>query len=112
LRIFPIGIFCLLGYIKNNQSDKAINLFNEIKNPDEVILILLFNACAQLGKKELLNFIKKVWNEMPKSFLDDNNLCNSLIDALMKCGDVENAQTLFDKSLNKTLFMYGSMMKG
>jgi hypothetical protein len=30
----------------------------------------------------------------------------------MKCGDVENAQTLFDKSLNKTLFMYGSMMKG
>ncbi|CAF3692905.1 unnamed protein product [Rotaria sordida] len=41
-----INIF-LKGYIKNNQPNKAIDLFNEIKNPNEIIINLLFNACAQ-----------------------------------------------------------------
>ncbi|CAF4341292.1 unnamed protein product, partial [Rotaria sordida] len=39
---------------------KAIDLFNEIKNPDEVSIIILFNACAQLGTNEALNLTKKV----------------------------------------------------
>jgi hypothetical protein len=30
----------------------------------------------------------------------------------MKCGDIEHAQSLFNKSTNKVLPMYGAMMKG
>jgi hypothetical protein len=30
----------------------------------------------------------------------------------MKCGDLEQAQSLFDASTNKVLSMYGAMMKG
>ncbi|CAF0963616.1 unnamed protein product [Adineta steineri] len=100
------------GYIKTNQANKAIDLFNEIKNPDEVIIILLFNACAQLANKETLHLIKDVTSKIPKSFYLNSYLLTSQIDALMKCRDIPNAEALFGKTLNKTLSMYGAMMKG
>jgi hypothetical protein len=36
LELFLFRIFCL-GYIKNNQANIVIDLFNEIKNPDELL---------------------------------------------------------------------------
>ncbi|CAF3812958.1 unnamed protein product [Rotaria sp. Silwood1] len=59
------------GYIKNNMSEKAIELFNKIQTPDEVIVTLLFNACAQLETTEALNLVKKISKEIPKSFQSD-----------------------------------------
>ena len=100
------------GYIKNNQASKATDLFNQIKNPDEVNVILLFNACAQLGTDEALNLTKKVSKEIPKSFYSNPTLLTSLLDALMKCGDVQHAQSLFDASTKKVMQMYGAMMNG
>ncbi|CAF0958073.1 unnamed protein product [Adineta steineri] len=109
--LFTYGAM-MKGYIKNNMPNKAIDLFNQIENPDEVILILFFNACAQLETYEALNLVKNVSSKLQKSSYSDLNLLTSLIDALMKCGDVIHAQSLFDNSTKKTLFMYGAMMKG
>ncbi|CAF3967721.1 unnamed protein product, partial [Rotaria sordida] len=100
------------GYMKNNMPDKVIDLFNKIQAPDEIIIMLLFNACAQLDTPAALNLAKKVSKEIPKSFLSNSNLSTSLLDALMKCGDVEYAQTLFRASTIKVLSMYGAMMSG
>ena len=100
------------GYIKNNQANKAIDLFNEVKDPAEVNIIVLFNACAQLGTNEALNLVKKVSKEIRKSFYSNPRLVTSLLDALMKCGDVQHAQSLFDASTKKVMQMYGAMMKG
>ena len=100
------------GYVKNNQANKAIDLFNQIKNPDELNITVLFNACAQLGTDEALNLVKKVSKEIPKSFYSNPRLVTSLLDALMKCGDVQHAQSLFDASTKKDLPMYGAMMNG
>ncbi len=72
----------------------------------------MFNACAQLGTNEALNLAKKVSKEIPKSFHSDLGLLTSLLDALMKCGDVQHAQLLFDTSRAKILPMYGAMMNG
>jgi hypothetical protein len=102
----------LLGYVKNNQANQAIELFNEIRNPDEVIIILLFNACAELGTDEALNLVKQVAEQIPKSFHSNPRLSTSLLDALMKCGDVTDAQSLFSTSSRKSSEMYGAMMKG
>jgi hypothetical protein len=100
------------GYVQNNQAHKAIDLFNEITNPDEVIINLMFNACAQLQTAEALNLTKKIFKEMPKSFHSNLYVLASAIYAFMKCGDVANAQSLFDTSKKKTMSMYGAMMKG
>ena len=102
----------MLGYVKNHQADKAIDLFNQIKNPDEVIIILFLNACAKTETEKTLNLIKKTLLKIPKSFLSNNYLFTSLIDALAKCGDIKYAESLFDQSKNKSLEMYASMMRG
>jgi hypothetical protein len=102
----------LLGYVKNNQANQAIELFNQIQNPDEIVTTLLFNACAQLGTGQALNLVKKVAEQIPKSFHSNPHLSASLLDALMKCGDVKHAQSLFNASSRKSLGMYGAMMTG
>ena len=49
---------------------------------------------------------------MPKSFHSNPYVLASLIDVLMKDGDVSDAQRLFNRSTKKDLAMYGTMMKG
>jgi hypothetical protein len=100
------------GYVHNDLPNKALDIFNDIKDPNEVIITVLFNACAQLRTKASLDLVRKVFLEIPKSFHSNPRLLTSLLDALMKCGDVENAELLFVKSTNKVLPMYGAMMKG
>ena len=102
----------LPGYIKNEMFDHAIDLFQQMKQHDEVILILLFNACARLKTETALNLVKDVAASIPKSFFSNPRLLPSLIDALMKCGDVRHARSLFDRSRRKVLPLYGTMIKG
>ncbi|CAF4706317.1 unnamed protein product, partial [Rotaria magnacalcarata] len=54
-------------------------------------MILLFNSCAQLKTKEALDLVKKISKQIPKSFYSNPRLLTSLLDALMKCGDVAHA---------------------
>ena len=110
--IFKANQIFRKGYIKNNQPNLAIGLFNEISNPNEIVSNLLFNACAELRTPEALNLAKSVSEKMPKAFYFNSYILCSLLDALMKCGDVIHAQSLFDTLKKKTLSMYGAMMKG
>ena len=100
------------GHITNNQAQKAIDLFREVKDPDAILLNLLFNACAHLGTTEELNLAKKIYQKLPKTVHSNTYLLTSLLDVYMKCGDVSSAQQLFNKSTKKELSMYGAMMKG
>ncbi|CAF3994279.1 unnamed protein product [Rotaria magnacalcarata] len=99
------------GYLDNNLSQKAIDFFYKIENPDDIHMIILLNACAQLKTKEALDLVKKISNRIPKSFFLNPRLLTSLLDALMKCGDVAHAESLFSSSAGKVLPMYGAMMK-
>lgn len=101
-----------LGYLENNLPNKVFHLFDKIKNPSEVNLIILFNACSILGTKEALDMIKNVLKRIPTGFYSNTRLISSLLDGLMRCGDAEYAQVIFDKSKEKSLSMYGAMMSG
>ena len=109
---YLLKLFSHLGYVANNESTKAIGLFHKTKDPDSILYILLFNACAQLASAEGLNIIKKVLRTIPKSFHSNDRLTTSLIDALAKCGDIETAQSLFNSTKNKNVQMANAMMKG
>ncbi|CAF4072212.1 unnamed protein product, partial [Rotaria magnacalcarata] len=91
------------GYIKNNSAKKAIDLFKEVKNPNEVMVNLVFNACAQLATEKELNLLKTISSNIPNSFYSNPYVLTSLIDGFMRCGDVTCAQLLFNKSAKKTL---------
>jgi pentatricopeptide repeat protein len=65
-----------------------------------------------LGSNEALNLIRKVSKQMPKSFHSNSRLLTSLLDALMKCGDITDAESLFNSSIKNDSGMYGAMMNG
>jgi pentatricopeptide repeat protein len=100
------------GYVKNELPNEAIRLFNEVRKPNEVIVMLLFNACAQLTSPEALDTVRAVSSAMPRSFHADPNLVTSLLDALMKCGDLRSAERLFTDIKSKKHSMYGAMITG
>jgi pentatricopeptide repeat protein len=93
------------------MAHKAIDLFNEIKNPDEICLTLLFSACAQLGTSEELNLMKKFSSKIPESFYLNSFVLNSLFNAFIKCGDSSSAEILFSK-MEKHTINYGNLMSG
>ncbi|CAF5192919.1 unnamed protein product, partial [Rotaria magnacalcarata] len=111
-KVLPMYGAMMKGYVDNDLLEKAIDLFNKIENPDDINITLLFNACAQLKTKEALDLVKKTSKQIPKSFYSNPRLLTSLLDALMKCGDVAHAESLFYSSKQKVLPMYGAMMKG
>ena len=94
------------------MSEKAIDLFKQIKEPDDVIITLLFKACAQLPSEKSVNLVKDTWQQYRAKVLRSKNTLTSLIDALMKCGDVNKSEVVFSESREKSISMYATMMKG
>ncbi|CAF1426925.1 unnamed protein product [Rotaria sordida] len=92
------------GYVENNMNDKALDLFEQMPlNPNNVIHIIVFNACAQIlnGRGEEIG--RKLLHQIPKHFHNDNVLLTSAIDMLMKFGDVQSAEKLFRTIKKKML---------
>ncbi|CAF5073018.1 unnamed protein product, partial [Rotaria magnacalcarata] len=84
------------GLITNNVAEKALDLFDEMKiEPNQFNLSTLFNACAVLNNNRAKKTGKKLLDEMPENYRNDNITSNSAIDMLMKFGDVESAERIF-----------------
>ena len=96
----------------NNLAEKAIDLYHQIQTPDDIVINLFFTACALWRTPEALKSVKTVLSTLTKSSLSNPLLLTSLLDALMKCGDVQNAELFFSQSTRKHVPMYGAMMKG
>ncbi|CAF4874568.1 unnamed protein product [Rotaria sp. Silwood1] len=111
-KTLPIYGAMMKGYIKNNLAKKAVNLFKDVQNPDLIAIVLLFKACAELGTSEALNLVKTVASNISQNFHSSPYVLTSLIDAFMKCGDVKNAELVFQTSTKNVLSIYGAMMKG
>lgn len=92
--------------------EKAIGLFKEVQTTDEVLVNLVLTACAKCRTAEALDLVRKVISDMPKSLYSNVFVVTSALDALMKCGDSDAAQSLFDASTKKDQHMYGTMMNG
>ena len=104
--------YSVTGYITNDFPNRAIHLFDRIENLNEIVINLLFTACAHPESEAALIAVQKVSSKMPQSFYRNIRLVTSLLGALMKCGDVSGARSLFERSTTKTLPMYAAMMKG
>ena len=100
------------GYVKNKQASKAIDLFQQIENPNEVVLMVVLNACAQLQTDAALTLVKNISSDLFESDAWNPQLVTSQLDALMKCGDVKFAESIFNELNNKTLEMYNAILSG
>jgi bisphosphoglycerate-independent phosphoglycerate mutase (AlkP superfamily) len=102
-----------LGYVENKMSDKALDLFEQIPfTLHDVGYTIVFNACAQLSNDRAKQIGRKLLDQMPKHFETNNFIRTSAISMLMKFGDVQSSEKLFQKNKKKDLITYGAMMKG
>jgi pentatricopeptide repeat protein len=92
------------------MSEKAIELFSKIINPNEILLCLLLNSCAQFGTTHALNFGRKVWSQMSLANHKNEYILNAAFDMFIKCGDISSAESLFAK-MKCIVIDYGQMMK-
>ena len=99
------------GYISNHLPKKAIDVFHQVRAPDDVLFILLFNACAKLADDGGLQTIRAHSSSLPSSWTSNVHVTNSLLNALIKCGDCERAEKIFRKTA-KSVIGYGNLMNG
>ncbi|CAF1223357.1 unnamed protein product [Rotaria sordida] len=101
------------GYIENQMSEKVLDLFEQIElNLNNFAYTIVFNACAELANDRAMKIGKKLLDEMPENLRNDNVVLNSVIHMLMKFGDIQNAENVFQSIKKKDIIIYGTMMKG
>ncbi|CAF4068573.1 unnamed protein product, partial [Rotaria magnacalcarata] len=109
----PMYASMFKGLITNNMSEKVLDLFDEMTiEPDSVTLTVLFNACAQIANNRAMKIGKKLLHRMPTNYQNNNVLINSAIDMLIKFGDIENAEHVFQSMKKKDIISYNVMIKG
>ncbi|GAV63323.1 PPR domain-containing protein/PPR_1 domain-containing protein/PPR_2 domain-containing protein [Cephalotus follicularis] len=102
------------GYIRSGRAQEAIRIYRELEaervKPDEVTMIGIVSACAQLGD---LKLGREFHLYITESGVNLNvSLANVLMDMYMKCGDVDAARKMFDSMEMKTIVSWTTMVVG
>jgi pentatricopeptide repeat protein len=101
------------GYVSNGMPSKALDLFERTSmKPNEITLLILFNACAKVANAQAKKIGRDLLGQLADQRLDDEKLINSALDMLMKFGDVEHAERLFNGMKKRSIVTYGAMMQG
>ncbi|CAF1006799.1 unnamed protein product [Adineta ricciae] len=110
--VFMYGAM-LKGYMSNNMAEKVLELYEKMSiEANEVIITIVFNACAKLCNEHAIQIGNRAFNKLQKSFLRHRNLLSSAIDMLMKFGQVEDAELFFRQIQIFDSFFCGIMMNG
>lgn len=91
------------------MSEKAFELFKTIKNPDETLLCLFFNSCAQIRTSETLNFARQVWSRVSSLYPNNQFIRTAVLDMFIKCGDLPSAEETFLR-MKRSVISYGHLM--
>ena len=92
---------------------KVLDLVEQVNiEPDQVTLTTVLSACAQVADDRAKQIGRKILQQMPEDFQANNYIRTSAINMLMKFGDVESAEQLFELTKKKDIIIYGAMMKG
>ncbi|KAI3820777.1 hypothetical protein L1987_08325 [Smallanthus sonchifolius] len=98
------------GYIGHKMYNDAIRCFNDMLGddnvkPNEAVLVSVLSACAHLGKW-IHFYIDKM--RFPKS----SNISTALIDMYAKCGKIDYAKQVFNRTEKRDLLTWTSMISG
>ncbi|XP_068639173.1 pentatricopeptide repeat-containing protein At4g21065-like [Aristolochia californica] len=102
------------GYNYNDSPFEALSVFKEMESklvePDEVTLLGLVSICSKLG-----SFEKAQWADeyiQKRGCEPTIHITNALIDMHAKCGNIEKACRIFDRTVNRTLVTWTTMIQG
>ncbi|XP_062002533.1 pentatricopeptide repeat-containing protein At3g12770 [Rosa rugosa] len=103
------------GYAKNGHAEKAVELFREMISSrsiriDSITLRSAISACAHVGSLELAKWMD---DYISKSEYRNHVFVNTaLIDMYAKCGSVDFARMVFDRTPNKDVVVWSAMIVG
>ncbi|KAL3654828.1 hypothetical protein CASFOL_000614 [Castilleja foliolosa] len=104
------------GFVHNAKPREALEYFERMQNVgvqvDEVTLVGVINACAQLGAAKFANWVRDVADNSGFSPARSVHLGSALIDMYSKCGCVEDAYDVFESMREKNVYSYSSMIIG
>ncbi|XP_038878283.1 pentatricopeptide repeat-containing protein At5g56310 [Benincasa hispida] len=102
----------IAGYVQTNRPDEAIELFRKMQlqevEPDEIAMLAVLSACADLGALELGEWIH--------NYIEKHGLCrtvplyNALIDMYAKSGNIRRALEVFENMKQKSVITWSTMI--
>ncbi|XP_058068005.1 pentatricopeptide repeat-containing protein At5g44230 [Magnolia sinica] len=104
------------GFAQNARPRDALRLFERMQvakvETDEVTLVGVISACAQLGAANYARWIRDVAERA--GFGPETNVVvgSALIDMYAKCGSVEEAYRVFEGMTEHNVFSYSAMIVG
>lgn len=106
-------LFISSGFVKNNLSEKALDLFEVFPfEPNQRIYSIIYSACASLANERALRIGKQLMNNMPNSFYNENVVVASLLHMVISFGQFERAETIFRRIKRPTTSIYATLMTG
>ncbi|KAH7438441.1 hypothetical protein KP509_04G015100 [Ceratopteris richardii] len=102
------------GYALVGQAEEAFELFNKMKasklEPGKVTYLSVLKACAALAAAEQGRAIHDLVQQ--KGLESDLFVASSLVDMHAKCGNLREAQTLFDKISIRSVVTWNTLIAG
>lgn len=97
----------IAGYAQNGYSDDAIDDFHEMQ-PDAVTVSSVLSACAQSVRLDVGRAVHSLINR--KGSEPNQFVSNALIDMYDKCGDLEDATSVFESLSLRSVACWNSMI--
>lgn len=93
--------------------EKALNVYENIgEASNNVIHAIVFTACASQCDERAIELGNRLYRELCKTRKNDTVLLGSVLNMLMKFGQVDDAQHLFAQIRQPTVPLFGVMMHG
>lgn len=104
------------GYAQNARPKEALNFFKKMQDSyvetDEVTLVGVISACAQLGAAKYASWVQKVAEESGYRPTSNVVVGSAFVDMYAKCGNVEESYKIFERMSERNVYSYSSMIVG
>ncbi|XP_020215933.1 pentatricopeptide repeat-containing protein At5g44230 [Cajanus cajan] len=104
------------GYAQNAMPENALEVFRGMVDAgveiDEVTLVGVISACAQLGASGYAKWVRDIAESVGFGGGSSVLVGSALIDMYSKCGNVEEAYDVFKGMKERNVFSYSSMIVG
>ncbi|EEE63862.1 hypothetical protein OsJ_18686 [Oryza sativa Japonica Group] len=102
------------GYTTVGDYPGAVDAFRSMQTegfePDDVSIVAVLPACAQLGTLELGRWIYAYCKR--HGMLTSTHICNALMEMYAKCGCIDQALQLFDGMADKDVISWSTVIGG
>ncbi|KAK2650950.1 hypothetical protein Ddye_018439 [Dipteronia dyeriana] len=102
------------GLVRNGEMSRALDVFREMQRenvrPNEVTIVCVLSACSQMGALELGRWVHSY---VGKYRIELNHFVGgALINMYSRCGDIDEAQRVFELMKERNVITYNSIIAG